>query len=138
MSKLKENYEKACNDYLKAFCEKHDFDYEDAKTSWVAGIVGTTCMCGDYFVQLEDLILDVENEAEESEFFKWYDYSCECSELGIFSPNYGSWLKGCPRLSPIQKISIRAAKNRVKEAEKNLEKVIEEEKQKIGGNFNGF
>lgn len=138
MSSLKENYEKACNDYLKAFCEKHGFDYENAKESWVAGIVGGTCMCGDYFVQMEDLIIDVENGTKEDEFFKWYDYFCECSELGIFRPNYGSWLKGCPRLSGQQKSLIRAAKNRLKEAERNLERIIEEEKQKIRGNFNGF
>lgn len=135
MSKLRENYDNACNAYLKAFCDKHDFDYDDAKKSWVSNQPGTICMCGDFFVQMEDLILDVENEAEESEFFKWYDYSCECSELGIFSPNYGSWLKGCPRLSEQQKTSIRAAKNRVELAKKELEKCIEEQNKTLAGGF---
>lgn len=138
MSILKENYVKACNDYLKAFCEKHGFDYEDAKGSWVAGIVGGTCMCGDFFVNMEDMVLDVESGTDENEYFKWYDYFCESSELGVFSPNYSSWLKGYPRLSEQQRSSIRAAKNRLNEAKKNLVRVIEEEKQKLGRNYDGF
>ena len=39
-TKLKSDYEKACNAYLQAFCEKHGYDYEDATRSWVGGDVG--------------------------------------------------------------------------------------------------
>ena len=39
-TKLKSDYEKACNAYLQAFCEKHGYDYEDAARSWVGGDVG--------------------------------------------------------------------------------------------------
>ena len=38
--KAKEYFVKGCNEYLRLFCEKHDFDYEDAKDSWVGGSVG--------------------------------------------------------------------------------------------------
>ena len=39
-TKIKSDYEKACNAYLQAFCEKHGYDYEDAARSWVGGDVG--------------------------------------------------------------------------------------------------
>ena len=32
----REYFEKGCNEYLRLFCEKHEFDYEDAKEMWDA------------------------------------------------------------------------------------------------------
>ena len=32
-TKLKSDYEKACNAYLQAFCEKHGYDYEAAMSA---------------------------------------------------------------------------------------------------------
>ena len=135
MNKLKENYNNACNAYLKAFCDKHDFDYDDAKKSWVSNQPGTICMCGDYYVQLEDMMTDIDNNAPEEEYIKYYDYTLECCEYGIPSPNYKSWLCGCPILSDEQRKSLRAAKNRVELAKKELEKCIEEKKQSLVGGF---
>ena len=135
MSKLRENYENACNAYLKAFCKKYEFDYDDARGSWVAGYVGDTCMCGDFFVSLEDMITDIENNAPNGEYIKYYTYSLECHEYGISSINYKSWLRGCPRLSDEQRKSFRAAKNRVELAKKELEKCIEEQNKTLVGGF---
>ena len=135
MSKLRDKYNNACNAYLKAFCKKHDFDYEDVKDGWVAGDVGDVCLCGDFFVSLSDMIIDIEEDAAKDEYFKYYDYSLECHEYGISSINYKSWLSGCPRLSEEQRKSLRAAKNRVELAKKELEKCIEEKKQSLVGGF---
>lgn len=44
--KLKNDYENACNAYLKAFCEKHDYIYEGLDM-WVGNDVGTVACCGD-------------------------------------------------------------------------------------------
>lgn len=133
--RLKKGYEDACNAYLKAFCEKHDFDYDDAKASWVAGEVGDTCLCGDFYVSFEDMRTDIENEASEEEYFQYYDYTLECIKYAISSPNYKSWLRGCPRLSEEQRKSLREAKNRVELAKKELEKCIEEQKQSLAEGF---
>lgn len=135
MSKLRENYNNACNAYLKAFCDKHSFDYEDAKGSWVAGDVGSVCLCGDFYVPLSDMITDIEEDAAEGEYFKYYDYSLECHEYGFFCPNYKSWLHGCPRLSDEQLKSLREAKNRVELAKENLNRCIEEQKDFLKGGF---
>ena len=132
---LKEQYNNACNAYLEAFCDKHDFDYDDAKDSWVAGDVGSICRCGDFFISLSDMITDIEEDAGEEDYFKYYDYSYECHEYGISGPNYKSWLHGCPRLSSEQRKSLREAKNRVELAKKELEKCIMEQKQSLVGGF---
>lgn len=132
---LKEQYNNACNAYLEAFCDKHDFDYKEARDSWVGGVVGDVCQCGDFYIQLSDIILDVDSDTDKEEFFRWYDYSYECHEYGISGPNYKSWLYGCPRLSSEQRKSLREAKNRVELAKKELEKCIEEQKQSLIGGF---
>lgn len=95
-SKLWTEWCSVCNKYLKAFCEKHDYDYEEAKDFWVAGDVGTITLCGDEYVGMNDIITDIEMNAPEEEFLKWYDYCLECYEVNVPSCNYESWLKKCP------------------------------------------
>jgi hypothetical protein len=95
----REYFEKGCNEYLKLFCEKHEFDYEYAKDDWVAGEVGSIVCCGDYFVDMRDIITDIEQDAPNREYENWYDYAFDAHNLGLTTPNYQSWLKGCPRCS---------------------------------------
>ncbi len=52
-------YYDSCNALLEAFCEKHGFDYEDAHKSWVAGCVGETVCCGDYFFDMDVIVTDL-------------------------------------------------------------------------------
>ena len=51
---LKENYEKACNEYLKAFCSTYELQYEE--DAWVAGDVGTIALIGDYYIDFQNMI----------------------------------------------------------------------------------
>lgn len=132
---VKRKYEDACNDYLKLFCEKHGFDYDDAVNSWVAGEAGGVCALGDYFVSFEDMKTDIDNDAPKDEYWLYYDYSLEAHELGFICPNYVNWLRGCPRLSEEQRKSLRDAKNRVYEAQKDFERILKEENDKITGGF---
>ena len=53
-TKFKSDYEKACNAYLQAFCEKHGYDYEDATRSWVGGDVWRITECADYIVGMDE------------------------------------------------------------------------------------
>ena len=125
-NEVKDLYTKGCNEYLLLFCEKHGFDYEDAKDSWVANEVGGMVCVNDYFVDMQTIITDVEHCVDESEFIKWYDYCLEANEFGLTIPNYSSWLKGCPRTSAESFDNLRAIK-------RNLERAIEIEKQLRGG-----
>ena len=97
--KAREYFVKGCNEYLRLFCEKHDFDYEEAKESWVANCVGDVTCVGDIFVGMQTIITDIEIDAPEEEFIKWYDYNLVAHEFGFTTPNFESWLKGCPRVS---------------------------------------
>ena len=121
--KAREYFEKGCNEYLRLFCEKHGFDFEDAKDSWVSDSVGGVVCVGDFFVDMETIIADIEMDAPEEEFFKWYDYSIAASEFDLTQPNLSSWLKGCPRTSEETFAKLRELKD-------SLQGMINEEKKK--------
>ena len=122
--KLKQHYENACNAYLKAFCDKHGFDYEP--DCWVANDTGTIACIADYFVSMETIITDINTDAPEEEFLKWYDYCLELSSLGVSGlPNFKSWLAGCPRKSDAEFEKIRQAKKEVEEAKRRLMECLE-------------
>ena len=120
----KEHFVKGCNEYLRLFCEKHDFDYEDAKDSWVGGCVGEITECGDYYVDMPTIIADIEMDAPEEEFYKWYDYNLEAGEFGFTTPNFEHWLRGCPRVPQESFDKLEALK-------KDLEDAIKEEKERL-------
>jgi hypothetical protein len=105
----KEWLKKACNEYLRLFCEKHDYCYtEDV---WVGGYVCGIANIGDYFIDFETICIDVEEDVDKDEFIKWYDYCVEAEDLGINTPNYRSWIKGCPRTSNEQLQKLKKLKN---------------------------
>lgn len=119
----KDLYSRGCNAYLHLFCEKHDYDYDDAKNSWVANEVGGIVCVADYFVDMQTIITDIETRADKSEFLKWYDYCLDVAEFGLPAPNYKSWVNGCPRTSKESFDNLRAIKHnliRAVEIEKNL------------------
>lgn len=104
MNNLKQAYEQAVNNYLMAFCHKHEFDYTDAKNSWVGNDVGGIVCVADYYVNLDTIRTDIDRDAPVDEFVKWYDYTLRIGMIDINAPmpNYDSWLMGCPRLSDEQ------------------------------------
>ena len=122
--KAREYFVKGCNEYLRLFCEKHDFDYEEAKESWVANCVGDVTCVGDIFVGMQTIITDIEMDAPEDEFIKWYDYNLVAHEFGFATPNFESWLKGCPRVSSETFNKLQGLKN-------NLDDAIKSEKEKL-------
>jgi hypothetical protein len=92
-------YNLGCIEYLRLFCEKHEFDYEDTKDAWVGNEVGGIANVSDYFVSMDTIIADIEMNATEDEFIKWYDYSLVANEFGLDVPNFKNWVLGCPRTS---------------------------------------
>lgn len=132
---VKRKYEDACNAYLKLFCEKHGFDYDEAANSWVANDVGGTCLLGDMYASFNDIKTDIDMNAPEDEFYIYYYHSLDACDLGFNCPNYANWLSGCPRLSEEQIKSLREAKSRVYEAQKDFERILKEENDKISGGF---
>ena len=123
-AKAREYFVKGCNEYLRLFCEKHDFDYEEAKDSWVANCVGDVTCVGDIFVGMQTIITDIEMDAPEEEFIKWYDYNLVAHEFSFATPNFESWLRGCPRVSEEAFKKLQGLKN-------NLDNAVLEEQARL-------
>lgn len=128
--RIKTNYEYFCNEYLRLFCEKHDFDYEDAHASWVGNDVGGTACCGDFFFGMDVIRTDIDEAADEEELPKWYDYSLRCSMLDIPGCNFHSWLHHCPIRSEEELAELERLQKKVEEAKEELEAAIRADKMK--------
>lgn len=121
---LQSAYRKACDDYLAAFAEKHEFSKYDC--SWVADQPGGIASIGDYFVNMQDIITDIDTDAHPDEWLAYYDYSLDCHGLGLTCCNYQSWLRGCPTYSPETLERLRKLQRDVSDAEATLRKAIKE------------
>ena len=121
---LKLNWKEICNNYLFEFCNKHEYAYEP--DCWVAGDTGTIVNIGDMFVSMESIRYDIDNDIPGHYFENWYWKSLEVYELtGQNYINYQSYCEGCPDPWPESRLSsIRAAKQRVINAQKELEEEI--------------
>lgn len=94
VGKLNERFESVCDEYLEAFCLKHDLcvDYD-----WVGNEVGGVVIIGDYFINFDDIRLDIDKNASEPCFFKWYYVALDyANENGTTEGcmNYKSYLMG--------------------------------------------
>lgn len=140
---VKTRFEQACNDYLRLFCEKHEYDFDDAKESWVADDVGTITCMGDLYVGMREIRTDIDQDSPKEEFGRWYDYCARCYSIqsqameldngrctrlsckasDFIAPNYDSWLKKCPiksdiELTRIERDIMKEKKFRKKQEEK--------------------
>lgn len=107
------------------------YDYEDATRSWVGGDVGGITECADYIVGMDDIITDIDRDAPEDEFVKYYDYCLRVGSIAcgkISTPNYSSWLSGCPRMSEEQITRLEELQRDIRKAERELEEQIRKEK----------
>lgn len=119
--KLRENYDNACNAYLKAFCEKHDFEYDPRE--WIAGDPGGTACVGDFYVGMSDILTDIDRDAPEDEYVKYYDYCLRVGSIAggeLTIPSYDSWLRGCPRMDEGQIKRLEELQQDIRSAEANL------------------
>ena len=105
-------YADICNEYLRIFCEKHELTFDPG--DWVGGEsgVGTVVNVADYFVSMEDIRFDIDNNVPAETFFEFQDYDAAVSDVELsydvlYNPsrdegrlvhiNYPSFCKGAPR-----------------------------------------
>ena len=120
---LKSNYEQVANDYAYEFCYKHEIEFD----GWIGDDAGGIANCSDYSVDMQTIIDDINLDAPECEFIAWYDYCLELGMLGVKGlPNFRSWIKGCPRKTEEEIAEIKAAHEKVEEAKRMLEELINE------------
>lgn len=123
---LRLNYNEACNAYLLAFCEKHGYDYEP--DAWVGSDPGGIAEVGDMFVAMSDIITDIDRDAPEEEYVKYYDYCLRVGSIAggeLKPPNYDSWLRGCPRMDEEQIARLEKLQRDIRDAELHLRVEIE-------------
>ena len=87
IEELKQQYEHACNEYVRQFCSKQELEFD----GWVGNDVGGVCMCGDYFFNIHDIVWDMNSNQQKGLILKWSD---ECVEFPMQSINYYSYTKG--------------------------------------------
>lgn len=121
MTKLQQDYDNACNAYLKTFCEQYDMQYDD--DAWVAREVGTIAEVSDLFLSMQDIKLCVDKNVKWEDLIQWYDYNLDAHAIGLDTINLNSWLMGCPRTSKEKMTEIFAMR-------RNLEELINEEKER--------
>lgn len=128
---LRRQFESACNAYLKTFCEKHDYDYEEARRSWAAGDVGGIVDISEFYLSMTDIRTDIDMDAPDGEFVRWYDYCLRLHAIDstIPTPNYENWLRGCPRKSEEEIVRLEEIHQRVLEAEQALKDAISDSEQ---------
>ena len=126
---LQSVYKTACDNYLEAFAEKHGFDPSDCE--WVANQPGGVAMVGDYYVDMQTILTDIDKDAPEEAWLGWYDYQLEVQMLELPKQcNFRSWIHGCPRYSEETLARFRALHNEVERAKRRLMEAVEQEKKK--------
>ena len=94
---LKENYEKACNDYVAALLNLWELD--GFYGYWIGGEVGCVYDYGNgiFTIDMQDIVYCVENGVTSEEYEQWQDYCVKCSEYRLPILNLNAWHKGAPR-----------------------------------------
>lgn len=119
---LKENFDKACNAYLEAFCKKHGF----SSSYWVADRAGEIADCNECFTfSFDDIRTDIDTDAPTCEILDWSDYCAEADLIGLAALDYRHWLQGCPRAN---KQTIAKLKEMKQELLDEIEKINKEQK----------
>ena len=87
MKDLKKRYESICNDYVNAFAEKHEIEFD----GWIGDMVGGTASFSDqYFFYISDIVFDVNNECKKGLILQWQEDNVQNDQ----SINYSSYSKG--------------------------------------------
>ena len=119
---LKRRWKHLSNEYLQLFCEKHEISFDECY--WIGDDPGTVVDTGDYFISMDDIRYDIDNNIEESLFSEWYWKNLQWYEYGMQTCNYSSYCKGLRLHSDEELEAVKLAHNRVIEAKKNLEEEL--------------
>jgi len=57
----------------------------------------------------------LDNGIAFEDWLRWYDYCLDAHDLGLDTPNFTSWHKGCPRLTEEQIQDIKDKRQELKE-----------------------
>lgn len=121
---LREDYEKACNQYLVELLNMWELSAEEG--FWIGDEVGGVFDYGGglVIINMEDIIFCVENDVTIETFHAWQEYCVRAHGYGFATPNLKSWGAGCPRVET-------AVFDKLDGLKADLQKAIDEEKSKF-------
>ena len=87
---LKQAYENACNMYVEVFCKKQEMYFD----GWIGHIVGEMGCFGDYYLSIQDIILDIQTNQKKGLILDWHNDGVEHALNGKEGHiNYASYIK---------------------------------------------
>lgn len=120
---LKKNYEKACEDYVKAMLESFEIDRHDCW--WIGDEVGGVFQVGDMLsLNMQEIVYIVENDIAYDDCVDWQDYNLCANEFNLNMLNLKSWHMGAPRVP-------QETFDRLRKMKKDIENLCEETKNKF-------
>jgi len=132
-NELKQAWRDICEEYLRLFCEKHDFDFDPEAWVGIDNDPGTVICINDMFVDMENLRYDIDNDIDAGIFESWYWTNLDREEKGLKYMNYPSFIKGAP--DPYTKEQLELIDSLIEEARAAKRKAVEEI-EKAGGKPN--
>ena len=116
---LKENYEKACNEYVQALLNLWSLD--DFYGYWIGDEIGGVYDYGDgiFTIGMQDIVYCVENGVTEKEYEEMLEYCVKCYEYNLPTMNLNAWHKGAPRHDFTKLDALKKDLNDAIENEKN-------------------
>lgn len=127
---LRSKFKDIANAYLRAFCEKHEYEYTE---EWVGQRFGEVAVLGDEFYDFNDIRYDIDNNIPVGEIEKWTRYTAHLAELECpHTINFSSWCLGAPLPYSEEMLDeIESARRRVEEARRELENLLNDDDNKF-------
>lgn len=89
MSSLKQRFEDICTEYIKAFCKKQEMEFN----GWVGDSVGEVAYIEDYYLNFDDIRLDVDANQPKGKMLDWYNQEMEARFTDSQGMNYRTYVK---------------------------------------------
>ena len=119
---LRENYEKACNEYINTLLNLWELNTTDG---WWVGEVGSIyCHEANVSMNMEEIIYCIEHSVSLNTYYQFIDYTEKCDEYNFNHLSLKSCCEGVPRV-PQETIDRRDA------LKQELNKCIDDTKSKF-------
>lgn len=99
---------------------------EEVEYDWVSEEVGSIFNFSDYWFNFSDVLRYYELGINREQLLNWYDTALEQSMSGLPTMNLQTFIKFPQEKEEQKKKHLETLKNRIKEAEQELEKAFEE------------
>ena len=95
---LKDQWNKACNDYLAELARIWEWDELNEYGYWIDGVGSVFCYGDLYHVDMDDIIYCVEHDVTSKEYLEHADYWLKCDEYNFNKLSLKAWHDGAPRI----------------------------------------